>query len=65
MRNKNTTAHEVFGSLDAMKVLLCMTLFNEWASDDVFQQVIAHYYQGKSDKIIREMFDNNKIIIYI
>ena len=29
---KNKTAQEVFGSLDAMKVLSCMTLFNEVAS---------------------------------
>ena len=54
---KNKTAQEVFGSLDAMKVLSCMTLFNEVASDDLFQQVIDHYYQGKVDEITKRKLE--------
>lgn len=53
------TAQEVFGSLDAMKVLSCMTLFAEVASDDLFQQVIIRYYQGKPDEITRKLLENN------
>jgi len=51
------TAQEVFGSLDAMKVLSCMTLFNEVASDDLFQQVIDHYYQGKVDETTKRKLE--------
>ena len=58
---ENTTAQEVFGSLDAMKLLSCMTLFNEVASDDLFQRVIVQYYQGMSDTTTMKMLDNNKI----
>ena len=54
---KNKTAQEVFGSLDAMKVLSCMTLFNEVASDDLFQKVIDHYYQGKVDETTKRKLE--------
>ena len=56
-RQKNKTAQEVFGSLDAMKVLSCMTLFNEVASDDLFQQVIDRYYQGKVDETTKRKLE--------
>lgn len=56
---KGKTAQEVFGSLDAMKVLSCMTLFNEVAPDDLFQQVIDRYYQGKPDETTTKMLKNN------
>lgn len=55
---KNKAAAEVFGSLDAMKVLSCMTLFNEVAADDLFQQVIDKYYQGKTDETTKRMLEN-------
>lgn len=51
------TAQEVFGSLDAMKVLSCMTLFNEVVSDDLFQQVIDRYYQGKVDETTKRKLE--------
>lgn len=54
---KNKTTQEVFGSLDAMKVLLCMTLFNEVASDDLFQQVIDRYYQGIADEATKRKLE--------
>ena len=54
---KNKTAQEVFGSLDAMKVLSCMTLFNEVASDDLFQKVIDRYYQGKVDETTKRKLE--------
>lgn len=42
-----------------MKVLSCMTLFAEVASDDLFQQVIIRYYQGKPDETTRKLLENN------
>lgn len=53
------TAEEVFGPLDAMKVLSSMTLFAEVASDDLFQQVIDRYYQGKPDETTKKMLNDN------
>ncbi len=54
---KSKTAEEVFGSLDAMKVLSCMTLFNEVAPGDLFRQVIDRYYQGEKDEMTKRMLD--------
>lgn len=54
---KGKTAQDVFGALDAMKVLSCMTLFNEVAPDGLFQQVIDRYYQGKTDEMTKRMLD--------
>lgn len=54
---RDKTAQEVFGSLDAMKVLSCMTLFNEVASDDLFQQVIDRYYEGEPDKATKRKLE--------
>lgn len=42
-------AKDVFGDLDAMKVLSCMTLFCEVAEDDLFQKVIDRYFNGCKD----------------
>lgn len=50
------TAQDVFGSLDAMKVLSSMTLFHEVATkDDLFLSVITKYYQGVPDSRTIEM----------
>lgn len=54
---KGKTAQDVFGALDAMKVLSCMTLFNEVAPDDLFQQVIEQYYRSETDETTKRMLD--------
>lgn len=59
LRLTDKTAQDVFGSLDAMKVLSCMTLFAEVASDNLFQQVIDRYYQGKPDGNTKKILENN------
>ena len=46
---------DIFGSLDAMKVRSCMTLFNEVAEDDLFQQVLDRCYDGSADKYTLEL----------
>ncbi len=56
---KDKSAQEVFGSLDAMKVLSCMTLFAGVSSDDLFQQVMNRYYQGEPDKTTKQLLENN------
>lgn len=52
---QDVSVQDVFGSLDAMKVLSSMTLFHEVATDDnLFSQVIDKYYQGIPDRITVE-----------
>lgn len=58
---KDKTAEEVFGKVDAMKVLSCMTLFNEVAKDDLFQQVIDRYYEGKPDEVTKKMLEQGSL----
>ena len=44
-----TTATEVFGDLDAMKVRSCMTLFHRVAPDEpAFQAVLDRFYDGSA-----------------
>ncbi len=44
------TAAEIFGSLDAMKLRSCMTLFHRAAPDDlVFARVLDRYFDGVTD----------------
>jgi uncharacterized protein (DUF1810 family) len=40
----------VFGGIDSKKVLSSMTLFDFVSPNDIFQQVIDRYYQGKKDR---------------
>lgn len=52
---QDVSVQDVFGPLDAMKVLSSMTLFHEVATDDnLFSQVIDKYYQGIPDRITVE-----------
>ena len=44
------SAKEVLGHTDAMKMLSCMTLFNMVSPNDIFQQVIDKYYNGRVDR---------------
>lgn len=54
---KGKAAVDVFGGLDTMKVLSCMTLFNEVASDDLFQKVIDLYFQGRLDETTKKILN--------
>ena len=48
---KGHTAEEIFGSIDAMKLRSCMTLFHRAATDEpVFAQVLDRYYGGVADE---------------
>jgi len=47
---ENTTATDIFGSPDDMKLRSAMTLFAAAKdADPVFQQVLDKYFQGKAD----------------
>jgi uncharacterized protein (DUF1810 family) len=51
LATKGRTAEEIFGSLDAMKLRSCMTLFHRAAPDEpVFAQVLDRYYGGVADE---------------
>jgi len=50
LETRNRTAEQIFGSIDAMKLRSCMTLFHRAAPDEtVFAQVLDRYYGGVTD----------------
>ena len=51
LETRGRTASDIFGSLDAMKVRSCMTLFHRAAPDEpVFAQVLERFYDGVADE---------------
>ena len=49
-RHADSTAEQVLGSIDAMKVRSCMTLFDAVApAEPVFGQVLDQWYDGRPD----------------
>lgn len=44
--NANKTACEIFGTVDALKLKSCMTLFDYVKPDDIFEKVLVKFYGG-------------------
>ena len=40
---------QIFSRIDAIKLCSCMTLFDAVSSEEVFQNVLDRYYNGKKD----------------
>ena len=52
----NTSAFNILGFPDVLKVQSCMTLFNLVSPNDIFNNVLDRYYEGKGcEKTIRRM----------
>ena len=54
---QGTTANQIFGGLDAMKVNSSMTLFDHISPDDIFAKVIDRYYDGKRCKLTLQLLN--------
>ena len=51
LKTSGLTAEQIFGSLDAMKIRSCMTLFHRAAPEEtIFAQVLDRYYRGVMDE---------------
>ncbi len=51
LETRGRTAEQIFGSIDAMKLRSCMTLFHRAApAESVFEQVLDRYYGGVADE---------------
>ena len=52
------SAEEIFGSIDAMKLRSCMTLFARAAPDErLFRDVLARYFDGVEDAATATLLD--------
>ena len=49
-QHRGESAVDILGDIDAVKVRSCMTLFDAVSPDDIFQEVLDAFYEGKSDK---------------
>ena len=51
LKTSGLTAEQIFGSLDAMKIRSCMTLFHRAAPEEtIFGHVLDRYFGGVSDQ---------------
>lgn len=48
------TAFEIFGTIDAIKVRSCMTLFDMVEPNSIFAEVINAFYEGERDPLTLE-----------
>jgi uncharacterized protein (DUF1810 family) len=56
MNVRNKTAQDIFGSIDAMKLRSCLTLFAEADPDDVlFYNLLEKYFDGDADEATLEI----------
>ncbi len=49
LQHKNTPAETIFGSIDALKLKSCMSLFNGVSPDDIFQEALNLFFGGQAD----------------
>lgn len=51
----NSTAYEILGTLDAMKVRSSMTLFDQAMPNTIFAEVLDTFYNGERDEMTLEL----------
>lgn len=51
---EDLSAEAVLGSIDALKVCSCMTLFDKVAPGGIFRQTLKRYYKDKEDRLTLE-----------
>ncbi|MDY2975694.1 MAG: DUF1810 domain-containing protein [Alloprevotella sp.] len=54
LRHETKSPTEMLGSIDAMKVRSCLTLFNAVSPDNIFQHALSMFYDGKPDPLTLE-----------
>ena len=49
LKHRDKSSIEIFGDVDSLKCFSCMTLFDIVAPNQVFNEVLDVFYQGKRD----------------
>ena len=55
LEHKGKNIVRIFGRIDAMKVMSCMTLFEKVSDNKVFPEVLEAFYDGKRDEKTLEL----------
>ncbi|HEX7610126.1 MAG TPA: DUF1810 domain-containing protein [Solirubrobacteraceae bacterium] len=57
-----STAREIFGAIDALKLRSCMTLFARAAADgEPFRRVLEHYFDGVGDAATDSRLEHDRL----
>jgi uncharacterized protein (DUF1810 family) len=54
-----STAYEILGTIDAIKVRSSMTLFDHIMPNSIFAEVLDAFYNDERDEITLEQLKNN------
>ena len=54
---KETNPVKIFGSIDALKLCSCLTLFYKVSNDEIFKNLLIKYYNGQFDENTLKMID--------
>lgn len=60
LRHKDKTAFEIFGTIDAIKVRSCMTLFDLVEPNSIFAETLAAFYNNERDELTLNMLNTKK-----
>jgi uncharacterized protein (DUF1810 family) len=51
LQHKDKSAFEIFGTIDAIKVRSCITLFDVVEPDSIFADTLATFYDNERDEL--------------
>ncbi len=54
------TSLDIFGSIDSWKLKSCMTLFFQVSNDEVFNNVLMKFYDGRKDQRTMSKLNNDQ-----
>ncbi len=54
------TSLDIFGSIDSWKLKSCMTLFFQVSNDEVFNNVLIKFYDGRKDQRTMSKLNNDQ-----
>ena len=61
LRHKDKSAYDILGSIDAIKVRSCMTLFDAIEPNSIFADVLATFYNNERDELTLKMLKTEQL----
>lgn len=59
--HKGKSAYDILGSIDAIKVRSCMTLFDTIEPNSIFADVLAAFYNNERDELTLKMLNTEQL----
>lgn len=61
LQHKDKTAYEILGTLDAIKVRSCMTLFDLVEPNSIFADTLAAFYNNERDELTLNILNTQQL----